>query len=160
MTDNLISIIMKKNITERFWEKVDKNTSNGCWEWTASLSKGGYGQIAHNGPKYAHRLSAEWAGMNPANKYVCHKCDNPKCVNPEHLFIGTNQDNVSDMVFKSRHKKGREISAQKLMKSIMTPSGQFNSLKEAKQTLNINPRCLREKLLNPNSGYYYIKETI
>jgi hypothetical protein len=150
---------MKKTITERFWEKVEKNTSTGCWEWQASLSKAGYGQISCDHTiKYAHRLSAEWAGMNIDNKVVCHICDNPKCVNPEHFFIGLRSDNSKDMKDKGRHIKGREVSAKKCMKPIMTPYGKFGSLKEAKENLKLNPRSLREKLIDPESGYYYLEK--
>lgn len=145
------------NIQNEFWNKVDKNTSNGCWEWTGACSKGGYGRLSQ---QYAHRLSAEWAGLDIKNKFVCHKCDNPKCVRPDHLFAGTNQDNVVDMVSKQRHISGRIVSAKKLMKPIMTPYGKFNSLKEAKQTIKINPRNLNDKLKQPDSGYYYIKEQV
>ena len=66
---------------------------------------------------------------------------------------------MADMVSKQRHVPGRIKSAKKLMKPIMTPYGQFDSLKEAKQQLKINPRNLNDKLKIANSGYYYIKDT-
>lgn len=91
---------------KRFWNKVEKRDS-GCWEWTASGSHGGYGQFFYNGQhRRATRFSwylhtGKWP---PDELFVCHKCDNPKCVNPACLFLGTQTDNQRDM-----HSKGRAV---------------------------------------------------
>jgi hypothetical protein len=109
---------MTKTIEERFWAKVNKNTSTGCWEWTAALTNKGYGifKSAIAGNK-AHRQSALLAGMNINGKFVCHSCDNPKCVNPSHLFVGTNQDNIDDKVSKNRqHRPEFQHKKRKLTK--------------------------------------------
>ena len=85
---------------ERFWDKVDKSGTNGCWIWRAHCNKGGYGTIDH---KIASRVSWELLnGTIPAGFDVCHHCDNPPCVNPEHLFLGTASDNLKDSVRKGR----------------------------------------------------------
>ena len=86
----------------RFWAKVCK--SDGCWTWTASCTKAGYGQIRRKGGVfYAHRLVYELAhGPIPPGLFVLHSCDNRRCVNPDHLSIGTAQDNTQDMMVKSR----------------------------------------------------------
>jgi hypothetical protein len=91
-------------VWERFWSKVDK--SNDCWVWTGCKNKKGYGVAGSGiigGSKRAHRACWEYCnGKIPDGLGVLHKCDNPPCVNPEHLFLGTNQDNVDD-----RERKGR-----------------------------------------------------
>ena len=91
---------MLKNKIEDFWKKVDKTSNpNGCWEWIASLNRpNGYGQFGFNDKIWkAHRFSAKYFGnMDIDNLYVCHKCDNPKCVNPDHLYVGTQFDNMKD----------------------------------------------------------------
>lgn len=94
-------------IEDRFWAKVLK--TENCWEWTASRLPRGYGLIKRNrsDPKgrnaYAHRVSWEiHYGEVPDGKCVLHECDNPGCVNPDHLFIGTDKDNMRDCAQKGR----------------------------------------------------------
>lgn len=88
--------------TERFFKNVEK--SDGCWAWTGAVIKYGYGTIMIKKKLWlAHRLSLVVHGIDlPKKMDVCHKCDNPNCVNPTHLFLGTHQDNMIDMVQKGR----------------------------------------------------------
>lgn len=89
----------------KFWEKVKK--SDGCWLWTASLSAGRYGEMndRKRGHIKAHRLSWELHnGSIPDGLEVCHKCDNTLCVRPDHLFLGSHDDNMQDMMRKGRHR--------------------------------------------------------
>ena len=95
---------------EKFYSRIEMVPESGCWIWTATANKHGYGQLRVNWKmKQAHRYSYEMhKGEIPEGKLVCHKCDVRSCVNPDHLFLGTHQDNANDMV-----KKGRSLSCEK-----------------------------------------------
>ena len=86
----------------RFWNKVEK--SNGCWTWIGAAVPRGYGRFYWNGkPRYAHRVSLELAGRAvPEGAVVMHTCDNPRCVNPKHLKVGTQSENMRDASRKGR----------------------------------------------------------
>jgi len=88
----------------RFWEKVIK--AGDCWNWTGATNGIGYGRLGHRGKQVsAHRFSYELVyGRIPDGMLVCHHCDNPGCVRPSHLFLGTNSDNMKDSVAKGRYK--------------------------------------------------------
>ena len=96
---------MKKICSKkRFLEKVEVKSSNECWEWKASKFKDGYGAFWNGDNQIrAHRFSWEFHfGNIPEGVLVCHHCDNPSCVNPNHLFLGTIQDNINDKCKKGR----------------------------------------------------------
>ena len=106
---------MKRPLKERFEEKVNV-IENGCHEWTGCLAANGYGMLHLNGKTaFAHRVAFELANGQIMDKsYVLHLCDNRKCVNPDHLFLGTFQDNMDDMVSKMRHAVGEKNGHAKL----------------------------------------------
>ena len=81
-----------------------------CWLWLGYTSKSGYGRFSIKGNQfYAHRIAYEiFIDKIPTGFQVCHKCDIPNCVNPEHLFLGTQRDNMEDMKTKGRSTKGRK----------------------------------------------------
>jgi hypothetical protein len=93
--------------SERFWPKVHK--TDGCWFWTGSRDRKGYGRININYiPQLAHRIAWELAcSPVPAGLFVLHKCDNPPCVRPDHLYVGTHIDNMRDARERRRMKTER-----------------------------------------------------
>lgn len=105
----------------RFWKKVDKDgpihpICGQCWRWKGKPSRSGYGQFMVNHRSLrAHRYSYELCiGSIPGGLDVLHRCDNKWCVNPDHLFVGTKQDNQRDKVEKGRQAKGETIGGHKL----------------------------------------------
>ncbi|QLB38224.1 HNH endonuclease [Sulfitobacter phage phiGT1] len=101
---------MRKTRAERFSEKYEINES-GCWIWTAAKDQSGYGHFGVGAAKSrkAHRVSYEiYVGVIPRGLQVCHKCDTPSCVNPNHLFLGSLQDNMDDRAAKDRTARGEK----------------------------------------------------
>jgi len=90
----------------RFWSYVDRKGGNECWEWKGTLDNHGYGKLSRGvfaSPVFAHRLGWElFNGQIPKGMNACHKCDNPKCVNPSHIFIGSQKENMRDCSAKNR----------------------------------------------------------
>lgn len=126
-TDTTQAIVRrsKKGLSVRFWAKVERTTADACWLWKGKCKRNGYGQICADpegnvlrGRKlYAHRVAFELAfGPIPTGLHVLHRCDNPRCVNPAHLFLGTHQDNMADMIAKQRHAHGERQPTRKLSK--------------------------------------------
>lgn len=101
-------VYKKVPVEDRFLSKVIIKADNECWIWNASLRKAGggfkYGQFSFNGyPEWAHRVAyILFNGPIPEGAKVCHSCDNTLCVNPNHLFLGTQKDNIHDMMAKDR----------------------------------------------------------
>lgn len=153
--------ITKSHIMKRFYNKIEKR-SNGCWEWIGAYRNvNTYGCLKYNGKVVdAHRVS--WIihnGEIPDGIFVCHKCDNKKCVNPDHLFLGTHSDNMKDAykkglvilptngnVFKKGHKpKNKRLTdheAEKVKKAIKNKGKK--SLKKLSKELDLPYQLLRD----------------
>ena len=137
-----------------FYKKISKNCDNDCWIWNASKDKKGYGNFYFNGKKtLAHRASFEIHNDKiPVGFLVCHKCDNPSCVNPDHLFLGTYKDNTDDMMKKKRgnmHNEENHFGAKikkEQIKIIFNMSSNF-SQREIAQKFNVS-QCVIQNILH------------
>ena len=100
-----------------FWQRV-KTSCNECWLWTGAknIKTKKYGRFAHGGQKVqSHRFAYEFCyGQIPDGLQVCHKCDNGRCVRPDHLFLGTNAENMADKLVKGLQLKGEKVNTAKL----------------------------------------------
>jgi hypothetical protein len=111
----------REELEREFWKRVAKASGDQCWLWTGTLKTGKYGQLYRgkgSKPRFviAHRFSYQLHyGAIPKGRMVCHHCDVPACVRPDHLFLGSSKDNVHDM-----YKKGRQIRKDRQAKSPFT----------------------------------------
>ncbi len=157
----------KQTDHQRFWKKVDTKTDPaGCWVWTGGKSNG-YGIFCHGASKQlAHRFVL---GLKDGAQVVLHSCDNPACVNPAHLVVGTQADNMRDMVSKGRHGAGgahgeRHPAAKFSAEDVVEIRGSDASHSDMARRFNVTPQAIlyvRTKgwksvsgeAVKPKSGY-------
>jgi hypothetical protein len=140
----------QKDIVARFWQRVNK--TDGCWLWTgASLSGGRYGQIGLGHPSTpgskrwrTHRFSWELHfGPIPADKVVCHSCDTPLCVRPDHLFLDTQRGNVLDSSHKGRRNAfGRQVLSPDDVRVIRAQFARGISQRDIAQAFSVSKGCI------------------
>lgn len=141
---------MTERDKERLLDKVFYSP-DGCWYWTGALSNKGYARIAFNGKNsLASRLSFRlFNGDIPGKLFVMHTCDNPMCVNPNHLVLGTQDDNMKDMVKKGRFQKPKPLCRRGHRVTIRISKEKGIPYRYCFKCYRINYRTKREKL-----GYY------
>jgi len=123
----------------RFWKFVEKRGKNECWEWVGGTTPSGYGRFWLNGKNISATHFAIGVEV-PSGMVVCHKCDNPKCVNPLHLFLGTYKDNMDDMRI-----KGRMVTKRVVRKNYKRGEGHYLSKLTQEQVKQIRQMHIPRK---------------
>lgn len=136
-----MEVNMNVNIDE-FWAKVDK--TGDCWIWTKARTPKGYGAYKDN--QAAHRIAWQLANNRsiPPGMHVLHSCDNPPCVNPAHLRLGTQLDNSRDMVERGRSYKMRKLSAEQRAEIRAKYSGSAFIPWSVAQSYGVSPGTIRK----------------
>lgn len=137
-----IVLSRKKRASEKFLKQTRKQNDNGCILWTGSIKKNGYGSFGVMGKTVLpHRYAWELVnGPIPNGLLVCHKCDTPLCVNVEHLFLGTYNDNIQDAVKKGRIATGERHGSRTHPESLRRGSQNGNATLTEKDVLSIKQK--------------------
>lgn len=152
----ILSMRWTKRQRRRFWSRIDKDGPvpahrpklGPCWIWSGSKN-GEYGKFRG---RFAHRISHAFTRKRDTELFICHKCDNPSCVNPRHLFTGTNQENLRDMYLKGRAWCTRRPKAPKKPRPTPKPRGARGVLNGSAKLTEENVRELR--ILRKNGAKY------
>ncbi len=157
------------DVLRRFHTKFERGSPTECWEWAGGYFNSGYGVFSYLGKnRCAHRVAYFFHyGVDPADKYVCHKCDNTKCVNPHHLFLGTPADNWNDARKKGRIPIGNNHYARRNPERIargtrnghakLTEQDVINIRKESVTTGISAPKLAEKYGVSSTTIYYIVK---
>jgi len=139
-------------------DRMTINMETECWEWDLYKGKDGYGRISKRNNTYqAHRLSWEtFREKIPKEKCILHHCDNPKCINPNHLYIGTHQDNMDDMVRRGRQKNNPTHNNNFAGKQVMANGILYTSYTKAGKALGISGNGIKKRIKLGWEGYSMI----
>lgn len=142
---------------KNFEQYYDVNPATGCWEWNHYRRPDGYGECGRDKVIWlAHRYSYYLNVNDPGDKHVLHKCDNPPCVNPDHLYLGTHKDNMHDMKLKGRANGGDWEGSRAIKVVELTTGQEFKGISHAAKALGISKYWFYTKKKHPN-GYVFKK---
>lgn len=144
------------NLSETFWNKVDKKDPEECWKWTGNKNKKGYGRFYLNKKYYSAHRVAYLLTSNieiPTNMCVCHKCDNPECVNPNHLFLGTIKDNNRDRDNKNRNGL-RKLTLENVMEIIKDDGKERGAQTRLAKKFNVSCKTINHILRGYRWSYF------
>lgn len=152
----------KENFSSRFWANVDVRGETDCWPWRGRTNESGYGMFDYeNRPHIASRVSLELKlGKLSRDLFSCHRCDNPICVNPAHLFPGTQKENMRDAVLKGRidggnnGRLGSQINTSKLTaEQVRDIRSSKESVTSLSQKYGVSGTAIRKILSRENWGW-------
>lgn len=157
-----MKITTLSEVKQRLLKNISEN--NGCWEWQGAVNNHGYGLIKITNLEgvegrntcYVHRMSYLCHNKHlPYDKLVCHTCDNPICINPDHLFLGSNQDNMDDMKSKNRQVTNSTVhyGNNHAGKKVIAEGIEYKSFSEAARALGVSCTMIRKRIKNGVKGY-------
>ena len=132
------------NAEMRFWARVNKNTPSGCWIWVGCVDKWGYGDLSYKGKHIqAHRLAWRLLESDPGEMDVLHKCNNPPCCNPDHLYLGTDLENARDrLAVGTQHYPVGKLTAEQVLeirRRLVWIHGKKTNAKELAAEFGVRP---------------------